>query len=68
MEMIPTLGLTALFAAITAFCGWRGARPPNFARGPRLMPWRFIMVLAATATLVLAVHALNLLGVQTGRN
>lgn len=67
MEMIPTLGLTALSAAFTAFCGWRGARPPDFRKGPRLAPWRFLMVLGATATLILIVHLLNLLGVATGR-
>jgi hypothetical protein len=68
MELYTTLGLTVLAAAITALCGWRGALPPDFRKGPRLVPWRFLMVLAASATLILLVHALNLVGFQTGHN
>jgi hypothetical protein len=37
--------------ALAVFAGWRGARPPNPLKGPRLIPWRFIMLLATTAAL-----------------
>ena len=54
------LGLAVLF-------GWRGARPPDLRRGPRLAPYRFLMLLAAAWVLLMLVHLANLMGVRTGR-
>ncbi len=59
------LGFGALALAVLA--GWLGARPTDLKRGPSLVPWRLIMVLAGTVAILMAAHALNLLGVQTGR-
>jgi hypothetical protein len=67
MEWTVTLGLMAFFVAFGVLCGWLGARPPNVARGPRMVPWRFMMMLAAFGFIVTAAHVLNLLGIQTGR-
>ena len=67
MDLNLTLGLTAAFLAVAVFSGWRGAQPPDFLKGPRLIPWRFSMVTAAAGLLVLIVHLVNLLGVKTGR-
>ena len=67
MDLNLTLALTAASAALAVFCGWRGAQPPNFARGPRLAPWRLLMVTLGAVALLLLVHAVNLLGVSTGR-
>lgn len=67
MTLTVTLALAAAFLALAVFAGWRGARPPNFAKGPRLAPWRFIMLLAAAAALLMVVHLVNLLGMTTGR-
>ena len=47
--------------------GWRGARAPDLVRGPRLTPWRLIMLLAAAAVMLGLVHAVNLMGVETGQ-
>jgi hypothetical protein len=44
-----------------------GRAPARHPQGPRLIPWRFLMVLAIVAALVLIVHLLNLIGVRTGR-
>lgn len=66
MDLKLTLALAAACLALAVFAGWRGARPPNPLRGPRLAPWRMIMMLAACATLVMLVHLVNLLGVKTG--
>ena len=66
MEMTLTLSAAAAFAALAAFAGWRGARPPNPHKGPRLMPWRFIMLLAAACAMLMLVHVVNLLGFTTG--
>ena len=67
MTLPVTLGLIVAAIAIAVFAGWRGAQPPNFAKGPRMAPHRLIMVTAAAAALILLVHAVNLLGVTTGR-
>lgn len=62
-----TLCLTGGFAALAIFAGWRGARPPDPLRGPRLVPWRALMALSAAITLVFVVHLVNLAGMTTGR-
>jgi hypothetical protein len=67
MDLTPTLWLLATCVAAALFAGWRGARLPDLRRGPRLVPWRFLMMLAACGALVLAVHVVNMLGVHTGR-
>ena len=61
-----TLILAALAAAVAVASGWAGSRPPNLQRGPRLVPYRFLMMLAATGMVLMIVHAINLLGVTTG--
>lgn len=66
MDMSLTLTISAGLAALVFFAGWRGAQPPNPHRGPRLMPWRFIMLTAAACLLPMIVHAVNLLGFTTG--
>jgi hypothetical protein len=68
MEMSLTLEIGAGLLALAAFAGWRGARPPNPHRGPRLMPWRFIMLAAAACLLPVLVHLAALLGVSNGRS
>jgi hypothetical protein len=67
MDLSPTLWLLATCVATALFAGWRGARLPDLRRGPRLVPWRFLMMLSACGALVLAVHVVNMLGVRTGR-
>ena len=61
-----TLGAAAAGALLAALFGWLGARPPDLQRGPRLLPWRFLMLLACAWTLFMLVHVANLLGMQTG--
>ena len=65
-----TVTLTALAAclALAVLCGWRGARPPDLARGPRLIPYRFLMLLAGAGALVLLAHVGGLAGVGGARN
>jgi H+/Cl- antiporter ClcA len=68
MDLPVTLALAAAFAAFGAFCGWRGARPPDFKHGrPRMIPWRPLMVGSAAGLLLMLVHAANLVGIHTGR-
>jgi hypothetical protein len=67
MDLTLTLALDAAAIALAVLCGWRGARPADPNRGPRLMPWRALMALAAGAALMLTVHLVNLAGFHTGR-
>ena len=66
MEM--SLPLTAILAAVCALfaagSGYMGGRAPDPRRGPRMLPWRFFMLLAVVATMLLAVHLLTLLGLK----
>ncbi len=63
MDLTATLAATAAAVALTVFAGWRGARPWDPRRGVRMIPWRWIMVLSASAVLVLLIHVGTLLGV-----
>lgn len=67
MSLNVTLALTAAFLTLGLFAGWRGARPPNPHAGPRMIPWRLIMLLSAAGVMLMLVHLLNLAGVTTGR-
>ena len=66
MELSLTLAAGAVLLALTLFAGWKGARPPDLRRGPRLIPYRFIMLLGAAGLIVILVHLVNLMGVSTG--
>jgi len=59
MSPLHPLILAAACAAVATLCGWRGARPPDPMRGPRLIPWRFLMVLAGAAAVLLFVAAVR---------
>lgn len=65
MNMTLTLEIAAGLLALAVFAGWRGARPPNPHKGPRLMPWRFLMLAAAACLLPLLVHVVTLLGLKS---
>lgn len=67
MSLSVTIGLCIALAAIMVAAGWAGARPPDPRKGPRLVPWRFIMLLAAAGLLLMMVHLINLMGLRTGR-
>lgn len=63
VDLTLTLTLLAAAVALTAFSGWRGARPWDPRQGVRMVPWRPIMLLSATAIFILAIHLGTLLGV-----
>lgn len=67
MTLALTSSLAAIFIAIALLAAWRGARPFNPLKGPRMIPWRMIMLLSAALTMLMLVHVLNLVGVTTGR-
>ena len=59
----PLLALAIALAALAGFAGWRGARPPNPMKGPRLIPWRAIMVVSATAAILCFATAERMVGI-----
>lgn len=67
MTLPISLALTAAFVGLTLFAGWRGAQPPNFVKGVRMVPWRGVMLLSSAGVVVMLVHVVNLLGFTTGR-
>ncbi|MDQ1193924.1 hypothetical protein QE419_002690 [Brevundimonas vesicularis] len=64
MSLTTTLVLLGVALAAMVFCGWRGARPPDPFKGPRLMPWRFLMVGAAAIAMLLLIHLATLFGAE----
>jgi len=62
MSLTLTLALLAAAVALAVFAGWRGARPSQPHLGVRMIPWRFVMILAGAGVLVLLVHLAALLG------
>ncbi len=62
MDLTTTVALLAAVVALAVFAGWRGARPSQPHLGVRMIPWRFVMILAGAAALVLLVHVAALLG------
>ena len=64
MTLTVTLALLAAALALMVFAGWRGSRPSQPHLGVRMIPWRFVMVMAAVVlVLPLIIHVAALLGV-----
>ncbi|MBS0362785.1 MAG: hypothetical protein JSR98_15520 [Proteobacteria bacterium] len=60
MDMTISASLAGALLALAVFAGWRGARPPDPKRGPRMIPWRPVMLVCATGALLLAGYMLQL--------
>ncbi|MGH7028090.1 hypothetical protein [Brevundimonas sp.] len=65
MSLSLTLILLAAAMAVAVFSGWRGARPPDLSKGPRMAPWRFIMLVAGALSFLLLIHLASVLGGRT---
>lgn len=65
MDLHLTLVLLAISLAVTVISGWRGALPPNLAKGPRMMPWRFLMLASAALAFLLMIHMATLFSGRT---
>jgi len=67
MSLGLTLILLAIAVAVTALAGWRGALPPSLIHGPRMMPWRFLMLLSGALAFLLLIHLAALMGIGPRR-
>jgi hypothetical protein len=63
MTAAPLLAVALALTALAGFAGWRGARPPNPMKGPRLVPWRAIMVFSATGAILCLASLERTLGI-----
>jgi hypothetical protein len=61
MDLPPTLGLAGAALALTVLFGALGARPARPLAAPRLVPWRFMMLLAFLGVVAMLVHAVALI-------
>lgn len=61
MSLPLTLSLLAAALVTAVFAGWRGGRPSDFLK-PRMVPWRFIMLLAGGLAFLLVIHLGTLFG------
>ncbi len=52
ISLTTALSLCGAAIVLAAFCGWRGAQPVNPRKGPRLIPWRALMVIFAFAAVL----------------
>lgn len=62
MDKTLTFALLVASIVFAVFAGWRGARPSEPSRGVRMVPWRFLMMLAGAATFFLLIHLATLFG------
>jgi ABC-type glycerol-3-phosphate transport system permease component len=62
MSLTLTLALIVVAVALTVFAAWRGSRPWDPRRGVRMIPWPFVMLLAAAMVPILVIHLAALLG------
>ena len=67
LDLPLTVILTIVSALFTVLFGYMGARPMNPKKGPRMVPWRFLMMLTFTFSLFLIIHVLSLLGFHTAQ-
>lgn len=61
-----TLALLAAGLAIFGLAALLTGRAPDPAKGPRMIPWTMVALTAAVFCLVMIVHLVNLMGVETG--
>jgi hypothetical protein len=65
MDLTTTLIVLAASVGVFAYGSWVAARPAD-PLNPRLIPWRPIIIFAGVAAILMLVHVVNLLGVETG--
>ena len=61
MTVPVTAALAGAFFVLALLFGWRGAQAARPHAGPRLVPWRFLMLIAFTGMVAMLVHLVNLI-------
>ena len=68
MEWTITLAAIGLGLALTMFASWKSGRPRKDSLRAAWISWPLVTVLAGTAAVMGVVHAVNLVGIHTGRD
>ena len=66
MTIAVTAALAGLCLALNVLCGWRGAQAARPHAKPRMIPWRFLMLVAFTAMVAFLVHLVTLIREPNG--
>ena len=66
MTVPVTAALAGLCLVLAVLFGWRGALAARPHAEPRLVPWRFLMLLAFTGMVAMLVHLVNLVRGEGG--
>ena len=66
MNLPISLSIAGGALALTVLFGWLGARPARPLSPPRLVPWRFLMMIAFVGVIAMLVHAVALLRAARG--
>ena len=61
MDLATTTTLAGMALMLSLMCGWLGARPAKPLGRPRLVPWRFLMLLSFTGMLAFLTHLVSLI-------
>jgi hypothetical protein len=64
LPVVAALAVACLLLAV--FCGWRGARPWNPAKGVRMIPYRPLMLLFAALSVIFLIWTANMAGLMGG--
>lgn len=67
MEWNITLSFIAISLAATVLSAWQSGRPRKDSVNARWIPWRFVVLVSGAILLLAVVHAINLMGIETGR-
>ncbi len=68
LNWIITCAVIVLALGTTVFAGWKSGRPRKDTLRPQWISWPFVTVFAGALLLFAIIHAMNLLGFQTGQN
>lgn len=68
IDWILTGGAIGACLVLTVFAGWKAGRPRRDGPDARWVSWPLVTVLAGAALVFAIVHAINLMGVDTGDN
>jgi hypothetical protein len=60
MTVSVTAALAGVCFLLAVLFGWRGARAARPHAEPRLVPWRFLMLIAFAGMVAMLVHLVNL--------
>ena len=67
MEWNITLSFIGVSLAATVLSAWQSGRPRKDSVNARWIPWRFVVLVSGAILLLAVVHAINLMGIETGR-